>query len=147
MEKQIYSGTVIYPATFYLDTEINLDGTYEKELYDTMVERMIEKMATFQSMGSGWRLRSIIRLELHTVRYNPLRGETYIPLPKELANKTAIINMKNTDNQCFLWCILRALNPKDRNSERLDTKLWETENTLDMKGIKISCEFKRYDQV
>ena len=52
-----------------------------------MVERMIEKMATFQSMGSWWTLRSIIRLELHTVRYNPLKGETYIPLPKELAVK------------------------------------------------------------
>ena len=99
-------------------------------------------MATFQSMGSGWRLHSIIRLELHTVRYNPLRGETYIPLPKELANKTAIINMKNTDNRCFLWRILRALNSKDRNSERLDTKLRDKENTLDMKGIEYPVSLK-----
>ena len=86
MERQTNSGTVIHPATFHSDIEVNLDGTDEEELYDTMVERMIEKMATFQSMGSGWRLRSIIRLELHTVRYNPLKGETYIPLPEELAN-------------------------------------------------------------
>ena len=77
-----------------------------------MVERMIEKMATFQSMDSGWRLHSIIRVELHTLRYNPLRGESYLPLPKELANKEAITNMKNGDNQCFLWCVLRAQNPK-----------------------------------
>ena len=55
-------------------------------------------MATFQSMGSRWRLHSIIQLELHTVRYNPLRGRSYIPLPKELANKKAIINMQNGDN-------------------------------------------------
>ena len=60
-----------------------------------MVERIIEKMVTFQSEGSGWRLHSIIRLELHTVDYNPLRGETWLPLPKELANKKAIINVKN----------------------------------------------------
>ena len=54
-------------------------------------------MATFQSMGSGWRLHSIIQLELHTVRYNPLRGRSYmyIALPKEVANKKAIINMQN----------------------------------------------------
>ena len=82
MERQTNSGTVIHPAAFHSDIEVNLDGTDEKKLYNTMVERMIEKMATFQSMGSGWRLRSIIRLELHTVSYNPLRGETYIPLLK-----------------------------------------------------------------
>ena len=58
-------------------------------------------MATFKSMGSWWRLHSIIKLEIHTVRYNPLRGENYITLPKELANKKAIINMKNGDNNCL----------------------------------------------
>ena len=100
--------TVIKPADFHSDIEVNLDGTDERELYDTMVERIIEKMATFQSMGSGWTLYSIIQLELHTVRYNPLRGETWIPLSKELANKKAIINMQNKDNKCFLWCVLRA---------------------------------------
>ena len=102
MQRQTNSGTVIQSSVLYSGIEVNLDGTDEKELYDTMVERIIEKMATFQSMGSGWRLHSIIQLELHTVRYNPLRGETYIPLPEELANKKAIINMKNDDNRCFL---------------------------------------------
>ena len=80
-------------------------------------------MATFQSMGSGWRLYSIIKLELHTTRYNPLKGETWIPLPKELANKKAIINMKNEDNKCFLWCVLRALNPREKDPQRIDKKV------------------------
>ena len=84
MERQTNSGTIIHPVTFHSDIEINLDGTDEEDLYDTMVERMIEKMAWFQSMCSGWRLRSIIPLELRAVRYNPLRGESYIP--KELAD-------------------------------------------------------------
>ena len=86
---------VIKPADFHSDIEVNLDGTDEKELYDTMVERILENMAAFQREGSPWRLHSIIQLELHTVRYNLLRGETWIPLPKKLANKNAIINMKN----------------------------------------------------
>ena len=101
MERQANSGTAIQPSAFHSDIEIDLDGTDEKELYDTMVERMIEKMATFQSKGSGWRLHSIIKLELHTVRYNGLTGEGYIPQPKELANMKAIINMKFGDNQYF----------------------------------------------
>ena len=91
-------GEIIKPANFHSDNHINLDGTDEDDIYIIMTERILEKMATFQSGGSGWRLHSIIKLELHTTRYNPLRGETWIPLPKELANKKAIINMQNKDN-------------------------------------------------
>ena len=107
-----------------------------------MRERILEKMATFQSTGSGWRLYSIDKLELHTVRYNPARGETWLPLPKELDNKKAIINMKNTDNKCFLWCVLRALNPKDNHPERVDKNLMLKENTLNMKGIEYPVSLK-----
>ena len=89
-------------------------------------------------MGRGWRFHSVIRLELHTVRYKPLRGETYIPLPVELAVKKAIINMKNDDNKCFLWCVLRALCPKDSHPERVDTDLTK-EN---MKGIEYPVSLK-----
>ena len=59
MERQTNSGTVIHPADFHSSIEINLDGTDEKDLYDTMVQRILENMATFQREGSPWRLRSI----------------------------------------------------------------------------------------
>ena len=134
--------TIINPYDFHSNTEIYLDGTDEKELYDMMVERIIEKMATFQSGGSGWRLHSIIELELHTVSYNPLIGETWIELPKELADQKAIINMKKNDNKCFLWCVLRALNPKDGNPEGIDKELKPKENTLNMEGIEYPVSLK-----
>ena len=97
---------VIKPASFHSSIKVKLDGTDERELYDTMVERILENIAAFQREGSPWTLHSIIQLELHTVRYNPLRGETWIPLPKELANMNAIINMKNKDNKCFCGVFL-----------------------------------------
>ena len=137
MEKGIIPEEIIIkPADFHSNIEVNLDGTDEDDLYVIMTERILEKIATFLSKGSGWRLRSIIRLELHTVSYDPLRGETWVPLPKELANKKAIINMKNKDNKCFLWCVLRALNPKDSKPERIDKELKSKENTLYMEGIE-----------
>ena len=105
--------TVIEPTDFHSNIEVSLDGTDEKDLNDTRVEKILENMATFESIGSGWRLYSIIQLELHTMGYNPLRGETWFELPEELGNKTAIINMQNKDkNKSFLWCVLRALNKK-----------------------------------
>ena len=74
--------------------------------------------------------------------YKPLRGETWIPLIKELTNKKAIINMQNKDNKCFLWCVLRALNPKRLHTERLDKELMEKENTLNMEGIDYPVSLK-----
>ena len=72
--------------------------------------------------------------------YKPLRGETYIPLPKELADKKAII--KNKDNKYFLRCVLRALNPSKNNPQRLDEELIGKENTLNMEGIDYPVSVK-----
>ena len=138
--------TVIKPANFHSNNHINLEGTDEDDIYIMMTERILEKMATFQYMGSGWRLYSIIKLELHTTRYNPLRGETWIPLRKELANKKAIINMQNKGNKCFLWCVLRALNPREKDQQRIDKKLKEKENTLNMDGIEHPVSLKDIDK-
>ena len=138
--------TVIKPAKFSSDIYINLDGTDEDEIYIIMTEKILENMATFQSGGSGWRLHSIIKLELHTVEWDPLRGNSYIKLPKELSNKNAIINVKNEDNKCFLWCVLRALNPKDNHPDRIDKKLKEKENTLNMDGIEYPVSLKDIDK-
>ena len=132
----------IKPANFHSDIEVNLDGTDEKDLYDMMVERILEKIATYLVTDSDVRFYKVIKLELHTVSYNPLKGKTWIPLPKELANKKAIINMKNTDNKCFLWCVLRALNPKDNHPERVDGELIGKENSLNMKGIDYPVSLK-----
>ena len=45
------------------------------------------------------------------MKYVPLGGSYYISLPKFLAAKKAIINLKNEDDECFKWAIIGALNP------------------------------------
>ena len=132
----------IKPADFHSNIEVNLDGTNKKELYDTMGDRILETIATFLATKSDVRFHSVIKFELHTVSYRPLRRETYISLPKELADKKAIINMQNKDNKCYLWCVLRALNPDNNNPQRLDKKLMSRENTLNMEGIDYPVSLK-----
>ena len=104
MEKLSALGeTIIAPSNFSSEIELNLDGTNEDDLFIRMTERAVENMASQQQVeGSGWRFHSIIRLELHVVSYNPLRGEAWVALAKELANKNAIINPQNEDDKCFL---------------------------------------------
>ena len=131
---------------FHSEIEINVEGTDENEIYITMTDTLLERIANLingsSGGGSGWVFYKIIKLELHTASYRPLRGNTWIPLPKELADKKAIINMKNKDNKCFMWCVLRKLNPKDDNAERVDKELRKKENTLNMEGIDYPVSLK-----
>ena len=132
---------------FHSEIEINVEGTNENEIYTTMTDTILERIANLingsSGGGSGWIFYKIIKLELHTVSYRPLRGNTWIPLPKELADKKAIINMQNkTDNKCFMWSVLRALNPKNIHPERIDEELKEKEDTLNMNGIEYPVSLK-----
>ena len=79
-----------------------------------MKETVLESLAKFQREGSNWRFRSVFGLNLHTVKYEPLEGSSYIPLPRFLAAKKAIINLRNDDDECFKWAITRALNPVEK---------------------------------
>ena len=63
------------------------------------------------------------------MKYVPLGDSSYIPLPTFLAAKKAIIHLKNEDDECFKWVITRALNPVEKNSERIDKKLRENERS------------------
>ena len=74
--------------------------------------------------------------DLHTLKYEPLGGFSYIPLPTFLAAKKATINLKNEDDECFKWDITRALNPVAKYSERIDQRLRETSKVLNWQGLK-----------
>ena len=113
------------------------------EVYREMIDEIEEKVQEMEHVeGSGWQFVEIINLTLHVDIWDPVKGSSYIDLPKELKNKNAIINMKNEDNKCFLWCVLRALNPKDKNAERIDKDLKSKEQTLNMEGIAYPVDLK-----
>ena len=54
--------------------------------------------------------------------------------------------MQNEDDKCFLWCVLRALNPKDKNAERVDKNLKSKQDILNMKGINYPVDFRGIDR-
>ena len=116
MEKvDLKSGEVIAKeAVFHFKTELDLESTNSNELFSKMKETLLESLAKFQRQGSNWRFYSLLSLDLLTVKYVPLGGSSYIPLPKFLAAKKAIINLKNEDDECFKWVITRALNPVEK---------------------------------
>ena len=119
---------------FNTETYINLESTDVKVILSKMIKEILEKISIFQMGGSGWYFKEATSLEIHIVDYKPIKGSSYIPLPDFLMRKKAIINMKNKDNKCFLWSILRYLHPVQMNEVRL-TDIRKYENDLNFKGI------------
>ena len=121
--------------------------TDENEIYDEMVDEIEEEMQkTREAVGSGWRFERVIKLVLHTTKWDPINAGSYIELPEVLKNKHAIINMKNQDEECFKWCVLRALNPKNNHPERIDSDLKSKQDTINMDGIRYPVNFRAIDR-
>ena len=129
-------------ADFHSKMEKNFEGTNENELFDEMIERIVENIANFQR-GSNWQFVAVNRLEIHLGDFKPLGGSTFFPLPQKIANKKAVINMKNEDDQCFKWSVTRALNPVDKNAERITKKLKEQSERLNWSGLEFPVKLKQ----
>ncbi|GBN67380.1 hypothetical protein AVEN_149573-1 [Araneus ventricosus] len=82
-------------------------------------EKIKASCEEFEGQGSGWVIDEILFLEVNTCIYHPLAASSYIPLPPVIAKKQAIINIKNNDDKCFLWCVLAALHPVEKNPQRV----------------------------
>ena len=137
--------TVIKKFAFHSKGQkIITEATDVNEIYGEMMDEIEEEVQKVEhAVGSGWVFVEVENLTLHTSKWDPLKGSSYIDLPKELKGKKAIINMKNEDNnKCFLWCVLRALYPTDKNPQRIDEDLKSKEHTLNMSGITYPVELK-----
>ena len=128
------------------DLKLVLEGTDISELYDEMTDEIEEEIQKVQETeGSCWIHGEVIKLVLHTTKWEPIYGSSYIPLDPYLANKKAIINMKNEDDKCFMWCVLRALYPKNDHPERIDKDLKSKQDIINMNGIRYPVNFQAID--
>ena len=95
-----------------------------------------ENFDNFTDMsGTGWTIDEVISMKLNMAEYQPIAGSSYFPLPPNMGNRKGIVNIQNfTDNKCFLWSLLAALHPQEKNPQRVN-KYKKYTNEICMKGI------------
>ena len=105
------------------------------EIYNELVAKILKKIEEFQNMGSGWKFEQVVTFDINTNPYTPLAGSSYIEVPKELAGKHAIINVKNVeDNECLKWAVTSAVFPAKKDPQRL-SKVKPNATRLNWEGI------------
>ena len=147
MEKQVYDKKIgistIDTAKSYFSSETlkNLRADEAMVLVKESFESIETKIQNFAEDGSAWQFKEVEQLEIHTTEFNPTKGSSYIDLPKWIKDKGAIINIKNKDDKCFLWCILRYFYQRDNHQERVKD-LEKYEFSLNTKGITFPMKLK-----
>jgi hypothetical protein len=122
---------------FRTRNEIITPASNLAEVYAAIIQTVLDKMETFEIRGTNCVLNRIQSIELGINRYVPLRGRSYVPLSKVLANKKATISVQNKNNKCFLWAVLSTLHPAADHSNRVSKyKKWEHEFNEALQGIE-----------
>ena len=97
-----------------INHKFDLDKSFQQILY---------RIDNWINEGSGWIVELIESQYINISTYRPLSGSSYIKLPVELKSpKKGLINIKNNDQKCFLWCHVRHINPVKIRLEQITLK-------------------------
>ena len=118
LSKDKVYGDTEYSAVYFnsasktvINSKYHLDKSFQEILY---------RIDNWMNEGSGWITKSINGEYVNISFYSPLIGSTYIKLPAKLKDPMeALINIKNNENKCFVWCHIRHLNLVKTHPERI----------------------------
>ena len=106
-------------------------------------QEILYRIDNWINKGSGWKIE-LIEIEYVNISvYNPLIGSTYIEMVSGLKNPIkGLINIKNNDNKCFLWCHIRHLNLVERHPAGITKEDKNMVEDLNYEGIKFPISKK-----
>ena len=127
-------------------TAVNRELIEQK--YEEFMDRIRGEIENWSAQGSGWDIESIELAYINVAKYVPLRGGSYLPLPAKLANKKAIVNVKNKDNECLKWALRAALYPpKDGAHPERPSKYNPQNDRINYDNIDFPTPLKQIDNL
>ncbi len=120
----------------------NIDESIEQAL-----ATILKRVSAFQREGSGWVISSLINLKISSAEFDPIGGSSYIPTPKFLATKNALLNIQNfDDDRCFLYSVLAHSHPvaSDDNANRAN-KYKPFLHELNIEKLKFPLETRQIE--
>ena len=114
-------GTEFTPVYFNSSTKTVINRRYK---LDKSFQETLYRIDASINTGSDWIIESIESQYINISTYRPLVGRSYIDLPIELKHpRKGLINMKNNDQNYFLWCHVRHINPVKDHPRRILARL------------------------
>ena len=134
----VYFNSITKTVT-NLDFEYSIDKSFQEILY---------RIDNWINEGSGWVVESINSEFVNISKYAPLFGSSFVELRDKLKHPMkGLINIKNNDNKCFLWCHVRHLNLVDKNSSRISKIDKKIADALDYSDINFLVSEEDYSKI
>lgn len=122
------------------------DDISEHDIYEAF-QKQFSVFDEYIARWSGWTLKQVLHMEVHTIQYQPIRGSSYIHLSETLQNSHSIINIKNSDQKCFLWSVLAALHPvHGKNNPNRVSHYTQFIDELNMTGISYPVQIAQMNK-
>ena len=117
------------------------DLLYNNGTQQEIHNKLMQKIDDEQLEGSGFQFQEIEEVILKIYKVRDIQASSYIELPGKYKDSKSIINIKNNDQYCFLWCILAYLYPVEDHKDRTSNYLMH-ENKLNLKGLEFPMKVK-----
>lgn len=105
--------------TFHLITKMKAiyQSTNIEEWFTThVIDALLSKLDKLVTEGSGKSLSKLHYVQFNFATFDPLHsGSSYIPFPPALKFRRGVLNIRNEDQYCFLWCLTAFRFPALRN--------------------------------
>ena len=146
LEKYKLNGEIEFAPVYFNSTakaviryKFSLENAFQEILY--LIDNWIND-------GSGWIVESIESQCINISTYRLLSGSSYINLSVELrSSKKGLINIKNKDQKCFLWCHVRYINPSKEHPERIKKTEKKIAEKLDYDKKEFPVQEKYFSKI
>ena len=146
LRKDKANGQTEYRRVVLRSNQSTILQTYEiDEVLNKAFSTILARLEAFTNEGSGWAVERVEFLLLDIARYRPIRGGSYIPLPKEIQVKRAVVNVINRDDDCLRWSLRAALFPAAHHTEQPGK--YPTDDGLDFEGINAPTPIDQIERV
>ena len=142
---KLYGEIEFAPVCFNSTTETVINHRFKLE---NSFQNILYTIDVWINKGSGWIVESTESQYINISTYRSLSGSSYISLPVELRSpKKGLINIKNKDQKCFLWCHVRHINPSKEHPERIKKTDKKIAEKLDYDGIEFPVQEKDFNKI
>ena len=146
--KMTVDGIIYKTAYFSSKAQTIISDLEIAESLQLSKQQILNFVAVWISEASGWVINSVDAHYLNIVKYEPIKGSSYIQLPIELRNSAkGLINLKNDDAECFRWCHIRYFNHQNKNPQRIKKTDKQYVNNLNYEGIEFPVTTKQYNKI
>ena len=137
------NGEIEFTAVYFnSSTKTVINHRYK---LDKSFQEILYRIDAWINRGSGWIIELIESQYINISTYRPLVGSSYIDLPIELKHpRKGLINIKNNDQKCFLWCHVRHINPVKDHPGRIKNIDRDFANNLNYDGIEFPVQEKDF---